>query len=153
MVTAIVRKVQAMLQASGRQDVAVEIVFPVASEAITTDNSARSSPAQDGNGTGNGVTLPGGLPVVPGPAGGEGCSAEGGCASCPYMKVTCGLFADYVQGHSYHSLCVVICVTEGHENSQQSFWQLCSRTFRSYSCRMLGVLEGPSQRCLCAAMH
>lgn len=32
-------------------------------------------------------TLPGGLPVVPGPAGGEGCSAEGGCASCPYMKM------------------------------------------------------------------
>ncbi len=31
--------------------------------------------------------LPGGLPVVPGPAGGEGCSAEGGCASCPYMKM------------------------------------------------------------------
>ncbi len=85
MVTAIVRKVQAMLQASGRQDVAVEIVFPVAAEAITTDNSARPSPAQNGNG--NGVVLPGGLPVVPGPAGGEGCSAEGGCASCPYMKV------------------------------------------------------------------
>ena len=86
MVTAIVRKVQAMLQASGRQDVAVEIVFPVASEAITTDSSARPSSAQNGNGTV--VVLPGGLPVVPGPAGGEGCSAEGGCASCPYMKVS-----------------------------------------------------------------
>ena len=86
MVTAIVRKVQAMLQASGRKDIAVEIVFPVASEAITTDTSARPSPAQNGNGSG--VVLPGGLPVVPGPAGGEGCSAEGGCASCPYMKVS-----------------------------------------------------------------
>jgi quinolinate synthase len=31
--------------------------------------------------------LPGGLSVVPGPAGGEGCSLEGGCASCPYMKM------------------------------------------------------------------
>ena len=88
MVTAIVRKVQAMLQASGRQDVAVEIVFPVAAEAITTDSSAHPSPAQNGNGNGNGVVLPGGLPVVPGPAGGEGCSAEGGCASCPYMKAS-----------------------------------------------------------------
>ena len=87
MVTAIVRKVQAMLQASGRNDIAVEIVFPVASEAITTDNSARPGPAQNGNDAGNGAALPGGLPVVPGPAGGEGCSAEGGCASCPYMKV------------------------------------------------------------------
>lgn len=86
MVTAIVRKVQAMLQASGRQDIAVEIVFPVASEAITTDSSVHSRPAQNGNG--NGVMLPGGLPVVPGPAGGEGCSAEGGCASCPYMKAS-----------------------------------------------------------------
>lgn len=24
---------------------------------------------------------------MPGPAGGEGCSLEGGCASCPYMKM------------------------------------------------------------------
>ena len=41
MVTAIVRKVQAMLRLASRSDVAVEIVFPVASEAITT--SANSS--------------------------------------------------------------------------------------------------------------
>ena len=33
------------------------------------------------------MQLPGGLAVVPGPAGGEGCSAEGGCAACPYMKM------------------------------------------------------------------
>ena len=85
MVTAIVRKVQAMLQASGRQDIAVEVVFPVASEAITTDSTGHPGAPQNSNG--NGVVLPGGLPVVPGPAGGEGCSAEGGCASCPYMKV------------------------------------------------------------------
>ena len=25
--------------------------------------------------------------MIPGPASGEGCSAEGGCASCPYMKM------------------------------------------------------------------
>ena len=42
MVTAIVRKVQAMLRSAGRSDVAVEIVFPVASEAITT---SANSPA------------------------------------------------------------------------------------------------------------
>ena len=33
------------------------------------------------------VELPPGLSVVPGPAGGEGCSLEGGCASCPFMKM------------------------------------------------------------------
>lgn len=33
------------------------------------------------------VELPTGLSVVPGPASGEGCSLEGGCASCPYMKM------------------------------------------------------------------
>ena len=85
MVTAIVRQVQGMLQASGRRDIAVEIVFPVASEAITTGSTEHPATAQDSNG--NGAMLPGGLPVVPGPAGGEGCSAEGGCASCPFMKV------------------------------------------------------------------
>ena len=85
MVTAIVRKVQAMLQASGREDIAMEIVFPVASEAITTESTGHPAAAQSSNG--NGAVLPGGLPVVPGPAGGEGCSAEGGCASCPFMKV------------------------------------------------------------------
>ena len=40
MVTAIVRKVQAMLRAAGRSDVAVEIVFPVASDAITTPGNS-----------------------------------------------------------------------------------------------------------------
>jgi quinolinate synthase len=49
-------------------DLGVEIVFPVASEAIaTTDDPS--------------------LPVVPGVAVGEGCSTEGGCATCPYMKM------------------------------------------------------------------
>jgi quinolinate synthase len=79
MITAIVRKVQAMLRESGRADVDVEVVFPVASEAVTA-----------GGGGGSGADaprLPGGLALVPGPAGGEGCSAEGGCASCPFMKV------------------------------------------------------------------
>jgi quinolinate synthase len=80
MITSIVRKVQGMLQAAGRNDLEVEIVFPVAPQAITTAKQSRGDglPA---------VELPGGLAVVPGPAMGEGCSLEGGCAACPYMKM------------------------------------------------------------------
>ncbi|KXZ55350.1 hypothetical protein GPECTOR_3g480 [Gonium pectorale] len=78
MITSIVRKVQGLLQKSGRRDVEVEIVFPVASSSITTDRQTTS---------GGPVQLPGGLAVVPGPASGEGCSLEGGCAACPYMKM------------------------------------------------------------------
>ena len=40
MITSIVRRVQGMLRAAGRADVAVEIVFPVSAEAITTDKQA-----------------------------------------------------------------------------------------------------------------
>lgn len=40
MITAIVKRVQQRLAASGRSDVDVEIVFPVASEAITTPERA-----------------------------------------------------------------------------------------------------------------
>ncbi|MCA9601727.1 MAG: quinolinate synthase NadA [Polyangiales bacterium] len=65
MVTSIVRRVQRELRGS---DAEVEIVFPVAAEAVTTTADPR-------------------LPVVPGPASGEGCSTEGGCATCPYMKM------------------------------------------------------------------
>ena len=90
MVTSIVRKVQGMLRGAGRSDVTVEIVFPVSPDAITTDRQQRS--ASDGSGgavsgAAAGLELPAGLSVVPGPAGGEGCSLEGGCASCPYMKM------------------------------------------------------------------
>ena len=42
------------------------IIFPVASEAIAQDDT---------------------FGVVPGVAGGEGCSTAGGCATCPYMKM------------------------------------------------------------------
>lgn len=68
MITSIVRQVEAVLEAVGRDDVAAEIVFPVASEAIT---AAPDSP----------------LAVVPGVSGGEGCTTAGGCATCPYMKM------------------------------------------------------------------
>ena len=66
MVTAIVRKVQAKLQEHNRDDIAVEVIFPVASEAVAQDDT---------------------FGVVPGVAGGEGCSTAGGCATCPYMKM------------------------------------------------------------------
>jgi quinolinate synthase len=55
-------------KAGDGHDLEVEIIFPVAAEAIaTTDDAA--------------------LPIVPGVSGGEGCSTAGGCATCPYMKM------------------------------------------------------------------
>ena len=66
MITSIVRAVQARLAQAQRDDVAVEVVFPVASAAVTRTDDA--------------------LGVVPG-ADGEGCSVEGGCATCPYMRM------------------------------------------------------------------
>mmetsp|Transcript_5271 Transcript_5271/g.13432 ORF Transcript_5271/g.13432 Transcript_5271/m.13432 type:complete len:707 (+) Transcript_5271:71-2191(+) len=84
MVTSIVRAVQAKLKAAaaaGAKGVEAEIVFPVSNEAVTATGEAQA-PA------GNGLTgALGSLAIVPGPAGGEGCSSEGGCASCPYMKM------------------------------------------------------------------
>jgi quinolinate synthase len=71
MVTAITRGVRETLSrraAKGHGEVEVEIIFPVASEAVAT--------------TGEGE-----MPLVPGVAGGEGCSTAGGCATCPYMKM------------------------------------------------------------------
>ncbi len=67
MVTSIVRAVQQQLRATGKQ-VAVDIVFPVAAESVTQTGDAL-------------------MPLVPGPAAGEGCSTAGGCATCPYMKM------------------------------------------------------------------
>lgn len=69
MITSIVRRVEAVLAEIDRDDVRCEIVFPVASEAITV---APDSP----------------LALVPGADGGEGCSPAGGCATCPYMKMS-----------------------------------------------------------------
>jgi len=71
MITPIVRQVQAKLRdyaSEGGPELSAEIIFPVASEAIAQD-------AQSG------------LGIVPGVAGGEGCSTSGGCATCPYMKM------------------------------------------------------------------
>jgi quinolinate synthase len=71
MITAIVRRVQKILdehRAEGAPSIEAEIVFPVASEAVAATDDAE-------------------LGVVPGVAGGEGCSTAGGCATCPYMKM------------------------------------------------------------------
>lgn len=67
MITPIVRRVQALLREAD-SDLSVEIVFPVAAEAV-----ARTEDSE--------------LPIVPGVASGEGCSVAGGCATCPYMKM------------------------------------------------------------------
>ena len=71
MVTSIVRAVQSRLRAArdkGVSGVEAEIVFPVSSDAITATGDVE-------------------IPVVPGVVAGEGCSLDGGCASCPYMKM------------------------------------------------------------------
>jgi len=71
MTTAIARKVQERLHArevKGAPPLEVEIVFPVASEAIAQTGELH-------------------LPIVPGVAAGEGCTTAGGCATCPYMKM------------------------------------------------------------------
>lgn len=65
MITPIVRQVQSLLEPEAL-DLSVEIVFPVASEAIAQDDA---------------------MGVIPGVASGEGCSTAGGCATCPYMKM------------------------------------------------------------------
>jgi quinolinate synthase len=72
MITPVARRVQQKLRAlrdAGGPEIVVEIVFPVAAEAIAVTGDAL-------------------LPIVPGVAGGEGCSTAGGCASCPYMKMS-----------------------------------------------------------------
>lgn len=72
MVTAIVRSIRQRLAQSPREHgIEVEIIFPVAAEAVATTQD-QALPA---------------LPIIPGVAGGEGCSTAGGCATCPYMKM------------------------------------------------------------------
>jgi quinolinate synthase len=71
MITSIVRRVQHTLRdnaAEGGPDIDVEIIFPVAGEAV-----AQTADSE--------------LVVVPGVLGGEGCTTAGGCATCPFMKM------------------------------------------------------------------
>jgi len=76
MVTSIVRSVQDILDSTACQNVEAEIIFPVSSEAVmgVDDDDAGASGQLS-------------LDVVPGVAGGEGCSTAGGCATCPFMKM------------------------------------------------------------------
>lgn len=74
MVTSIVRSVQDILDSNACQNVEAEIIFPVSSEAVMGVDDEE----QDGSDR---------LEVVPGVAGGEGCSTAGGCATCPFMKM------------------------------------------------------------------
>lgn len=70
MVTSIVKSVQDILKSTNKSNTQIEaeIIFPVSSEAVMG--------VDDGD-----------LGVVPGVAGGEGCSTAGGCATCPFMKM------------------------------------------------------------------
>lgn len=85
MVTSIVAAVRHLLGSAKSSDGAkinVEIVFPVSSDSITS-TSTSSIPSLNSAKLGDVI-----LPVIPGVASGEGCSLHGGCASCPYMKVS-----------------------------------------------------------------
>ena len=73
MVTSIVKSVQDILDSNACQNVEAEIIFPVSSEAVMGVEEGDSSDTA--------------LDVVPGVAGGEGCSTAGGCATCPFMKM------------------------------------------------------------------
>lgn len=79
MITGIVNKVQRILRNASTTHVSAEIIFPVSSAAVA------SAPDSE-------------LGVVPGVASGEGCSAGGGCATCPFMKMnTLDALLDVVQ--------------------------------------------------------
>mmetsp|Transcript_1684 Transcript_1684/g.2292 ORF Transcript_1684/g.2292 Transcript_1684/m.2292 type:complete len:563 (+) Transcript_1684:140-1828(+) len=71
MVTSIVKSVQDILDSTGNSHVEAEIVFPVAADAVMGVDEKDSM----------------GMSLVPGVAGGEGCSTAGGCATCPFMKM------------------------------------------------------------------
>jgi len=69
MARGIVRGVQAAIPEGS--PTTAEIIFPVNSEAVCSDDTGEF----------------GDLAVMPGVKAGEGCSSSGGCASCPYMKM------------------------------------------------------------------
>lgn len=97
MVTSIVAAVRSLLGSSNSTSsskINVEIVFPVSSDSMTK-TSTSASPALKSVKAGDDVILP----VVPGVASGEGCSIHGGCASCPYMKVTIFRFCLLFRGN------------------------------------------------------
>jgi quinolinate synthase len=68
MITGIVRQVQHILREAANPNIEAEIIFPVASAAVSRVEDSE-------------------LVVVPGVSSGEGCSSAGGCATCPFMKM------------------------------------------------------------------
>jgi quinolinate synthase len=70
MITSVVRRIRKILgeRIEPGANIAVEVIFPVAPEAITTTSDSE-------------------MKIVPGVSGNEGCSLAGGCAICPYMKM------------------------------------------------------------------
>jgi quinolinate synthase len=84
MVTSIVDALQRRLAAAPASGpaVEVEIVFPVAVDAVAPTGNAVAATGAKGP-----LSSIAQLVIVPGPASGEGCSTAGGCASCPYMKM------------------------------------------------------------------
>ncbi len=78
MVTSIVRAVTEELEKND-SSVECEIVFPVSVDSITQVNSSSSGKIVS--------EAMSSLSIIPGPASGEGCGMDGGCASCPYMKM------------------------------------------------------------------
>jgi len=82
MVSSIVKSIQEILEKSSSQGrkVEAEVIFPVSSEAVMSTEDC-----DDIITTLNGEENV--LAIVPGVAGGEGCSTAGGCATCPFMKM------------------------------------------------------------------
>mmetsp|Transcript_13446 Transcript_13446/g.14456 ORF Transcript_13446/g.14456 Transcript_13446/m.14456 type:complete len:493 (-) Transcript_13446:132-1610(-) len=82
MVSSIVKSIQEILEKSSSQGrkVEAEVIFPVSSEAVMSTEDC-----DDIITTLNGKETV--LAIVPGVAGGEGCSTAGGCATCPFMKM------------------------------------------------------------------
>jgi len=82
MITSIVAAVRELLDmynsSQESANIEVEIVFPVSADAVSINGSHH---------VGSSVAGLDNLTVVPGVSSGEGCSINGGCASCPYMKV------------------------------------------------------------------
>jgi len=80
MFTSIVRAVSEELEKND-SSVECEIIFPVSVDSIT---QVKNNSTYSGKIVSNAMSN---LSIIPGPASGEGCGMDGGCASCPYMKM------------------------------------------------------------------